>query len=103
VTRRKWVEIIILFFILFFAFPAKVVFGLPDWVGYLIGIPISILGIVFLLYPFVKGVKEFRCGARRLGVLLVIFGIIFPGVSGFISILVIEIAGNKAIGGDFET
>ena len=102
-NRRKWIEIVIFFFILFFMLPARDVFGLPEWYGYVVGIPLSVVGVVFLLYPFVKGVIEFRSGAKRLGVLLIIFGVIFPAGSGFISIIVIEIAGNKALGSGSQT
>ena len=86
------------FLYLIFAVHAKEIFGLPEWFGYLIGIPMSLIGVMFLLYPFVRGVKEFRSGTQRLGVMLFIFGIICPAVSGYISIIVIEVAGSKTVG-----
>ena len=99
IKKSHWIELIILFFILFFLAPLTGMGILPDWFRYVVYIPMACVGVIFFLYPFVKGIIEIRNKNTSLGILLIIFGIVVPAVSGFISIVVIEIAGNKEIVG----
>ena len=94
-TDKKWIFILKLFFILFFIKIISYVAGIAFWrnglISNIIDFTMYIELFILYIYPFIKGFYEIKSSNIRFGFSLVLFGILVPIASGYLSILLIEV------------
>ncbi|WP_444924737.1 hypothetical protein ACJJH9_06915 [Microbulbifer sp. DLAB2-AF] len=90
----KWLYLIVVFVLAGLLYPAIYLFGLDGFRdGILFKVPTLIIyGVLagFFLYPFVEGYRRYKAGSKRVALVMLVFGIIFPVVSGAFLIVLFE-------------
>lgn len=93
--RNHWFGLFLTSSVLLFLYPTTELLAWPAWSTMLTASALLGICVVYLIYPFVEGVRRMEKERQYgLGLVLIVCGIVWPLTTGLIAILVLEVFGR---------